>query len=272
MRLIIFFHLANSYCVDYLWIFSISSNSLKIFMCIIIILWLFKDSSGHLKVKFVWQLKIEKRHSLWLTLEVDFVGTWVSLQLVAGVPSDKDVWAGSCTLEGGCVSGLFGKIWLLGVLVCGAQSLSGCTVGGTMDILALSKLFESAGFWLARGMEDVGWNLSEAKADGGELLALPLSGVEAWTSGKVSWSRSGTSRGDGVVEMSPWIWEGSETCWADSARANANMRAAFLGAGGGWVVVVVAVEIVDLTAQGVSSFKQFADTIPIGTYRIGRIK
>ncbi len=44
-----------------------------------------------------------------------------------------------------------------------------------------------------------------------------------------------------------------ETCWADSARARANMRAAFLGGGGGGGAVVGAVE---LRERGVRSFDE----------------
>lgn len=48
-----------------------------------------------------------------------------------------------------------------------------------------------------------------------------------------------------------------ETCWADSARASANMRAAFFGGGGGAVVGAV-----ELIVQGVQSFKESGDTSP----------
>lgn len=50
-----------------------------------------------------------------------------------------------------------------------------------------------------------------------------------------------------------------ETCWADSARARANMRAAFLGGGGGGGAVVGAVE---LTERGGRSFKESGATAP----------
>ena len=44
-----------------------------------------------------------------------------------------------------------------------------------------------------------------------------------------------------------------ETCWADSAKARANMRAAFLGGGGGGGAVEGAAE---LKEQGVRSFAE----------------
>lgn len=45
-----------------------------------------------------------------------------------------------------------------------------------------------------------------------------------------------------------------ETCWADSARARANMRAAFLGGGGGGAV--------ELMERGVRSFEESGATTP----------
>lgn len=50
-----------------------------------------------------------------------------------------------------------------------------------------------------------------------------------------------------------------ETCWADSARARANMRAAFLGGGGGGGAVVGAVELME---RGVRSFEESGATTP----------
>lgn len=50
-----------------------------------------------------------------------------------------------------------------------------------------------------------------------------------------------------------------ETCWADSARARANMRAAFLGGGGGGGAVEGAVE---LRERGVRSFEESGATTP----------
>lgn len=46
-----------------------------------------------------------------------------------------------------------------------------------------------------------------------------------------------------------------ETCWADSARAKANMRAAFLGGGGGGAAV-------ELMEHGVRSFEESGTTTP----------
>lgn len=43
-----------------------------------------------------------------------------------------------------------------------------------------------------------------------------------------------------------------ETCWADSVRAKANMRAAFLGGGGGGAEVGA----VDLRERGARSFEE----------------
>lgn len=47
-----------------------------------------------------------------------------------------------------------------------------------------------------------------------------------------------------------------ETCWADSARARANMRAAFLGGGGGGGGAV------ELMERGVRSFEESGATTP----------
>lgn len=139
----------------------------------------------------------------------------MSLQLVAGVSSDEEVWAGSCTVADGCLSGLFlvGEAWLValgggGVLFwsgaseCGAKSVSGCTTGGRVDVLAHSMLVNSTGCWLAGGLGGASWDLSGVKAGGGEFLPLPLSGVEAWTGGRVVWRTAEASRGDGGVEAS----------------------------------------------------------------------
>lgn len=49
-----------------------------------------------------------------------------------------------------------------------------------------------------------------------------------------------------------------ETCCADSARARANMWAAFLGGGGGGAVV----EAVELMEQEVVYFDESGDTTP----------
>lgn len=50
-----------------------------------------------------------------------------------------------------------------------------------------------------------------------------------------------------------------ETCWADSARARANMRAAFLGGGGGgWAEVGT----VELKERGVRSFEESGAMTP----------
>lgn len=49
-----------------------------------------------------------------------------------------------------------------------------------------------------------------------------------------------------------------ETCWADSARARANMRAAFLGGGGGGAIMGA----VELRERGVRSFEESGATTP----------
>lgn len=49
-----------------------------------------------------------------------------------------------------------------------------------------------------------------------------------------------------------------ETCWADSARARANMRAAFLGGGGGGAIMGA----VELRERGVRSFEESRATTP----------
>lgn len=51
-----------------------------------------------------------------------------------------------------------------------------------------------------------------------------------------------------------------ETCWADSARASANMRAAFLGGGGGGGGAVAGA--VELRERGVRSFEESGATTP----------
>lgn len=119
----------------------------------------------------------------------------MSLQLVAGVSQDEELWAGTCTAAGGCLTGLFlvGEAWLVplvtGALLrsraseCGAESVSGCATGAAVEVLALSRLMKSTGCWLAGGLGGASWDLAGAKAGGGEVLPLPLSGVEAWTSG-----------------------------------------------------------------------------------------
>lgn len=133
---------------------------------------------------------------------------------MAGVSSDEEVWAGSCTVADGCLSGLFlvGEAWLgalgtgglfwSGASQCGAESVSGCTTGGTVDVLALSILVKSTGCWLVRGMEGASLDLSGVKAGGRKFSPLPLSEVETWTSGRVVWSRPEASRGDGGVKAS----------------------------------------------------------------------
>lgn len=125
-----------------------------------------------------------------LTSGTDCVETWVSLQLVAGVSQDEEF-----TAAGGCLTGLFlvGEAWLValgtGALLRsraserGAESISGCATGGAVEVLALSRLMKSTGCWLSGGLGGASWDLAGAKAGSGEVLPLPLSGVEAWTSG-----------------------------------------------------------------------------------------
>lgn len=107
---------------------------------------------------------------------------------------DEELWAGTCA-AGGCLSGLFlvGEGWLValerGVFLrsraseCGAESVSGCAAGGAVEVLAPSWLTASTGCWLAGGLGGASWDLAGVKAGGGEVLPLPLSGVEAWTGG-----------------------------------------------------------------------------------------
>lgn len=50
------------------------------------------------------------------------------------------------------------------------------------------------------------------------------------------------------------LWDWTEACWADSARARASMRAAFLGGGGGGRT--------ELMGAGVGSFGESRATAP----------
>lgn len=119
----------------------------------------------------------------------------MSLQLVAAVSLDEEVWTGGCTAGGGCLSGLFlvGEVWLVAsgteallqstASECEVESVSGCAPGGAVEPLVLSTPVKSTGRWFVGGLGGVRLALAGTKAGGGEVLLLPRSGVEAWTSG-----------------------------------------------------------------------------------------
>lgn len=109
-------------------------------------------------------------------------------------------------------------------------------------------------------------SVGAVKFGGGELPRPAPSSEEVWNCGisgspGMSWKSKASCgcRGDtGVGGSEDRELDCMETCWADSARARANMRAAFLGGGGGGAEVAAE----ELRERGVRSFEESGATTP----------
>lgn len=150
----------------------------------------------------------------------------------------------------------------------GLEFAPGCVPGGVVKDLVLSDgevIVNARDCCLTVGLEvggqdEAGVTVRAVLFVGRELPLPAPSSEEVWKRGisgcGESWELEASCgcRGDTGVEGSEdWVWHCMETCWADSARARANMRAEFLGGGGGGGAVVGAVELRSFEESGATT-------------------